>query len=82
MSVRKVSPDTAYRVARTTLGRMACMHADQDFEGHDHGGECLLDDESYVADLQLRLLAAVATCDDDLILARLGDLTEAVTPAD
>lgn len=70
---RQVSADVAFRVARTSLGRMACDVGDVTDKNHDHT-ECILDPEAYIADRQLRLLAAVAGGDDDTILARLEDL--------
>lgn len=77
MVTRVVSASEAFRIAKATLGRMACVEGNPADKGHDHT-ECVYDDASYIADLQLRLLAAVAAGDDDVILDRLADLTAAI----
>lgn len=76
-ATRTVSASEAFRIAKATLGRMACTEGNPADKDHDHT-ECVYDDASYIADLQLRLLAATATGDDDLILLRLGELTDAI----
>lgn len=77
---RTISPDVAWKAARAALSRLACDYGDLLAE-HDHE-ECLRDDVAYAADLQLRLLAAIAGGDDDTILARLGELQEALDTGD
>lgn len=74
---RKVPPETFWRVARTTLGRMACVYADPARDGHRHD-DCLVDDEAYAADLMLGMLGAAAAADEDAVLDRLTDIIDAL----
>lgn len=73
---RKIKPETFWRVARSTLARMACEYADPADKHHDHAA-CVRDDESYAADLLLRVAAAAAGDDEAVMLDRLSDLREA-----
>lgn len=79
MVTRTVAGTEFFRIAKATLGRMACASTSPTDGQHDHA-ECVYDDGSYIADLQLRLLAAVASGDDDLILARLAEAADAIDP--
>lgn len=80
---RSVSADTVFRVARTTLGRMACDQAAGAVANHPgHDRECLRDDEAYVADRLLRLISSIAVANDDAILHHLQVMAEMVSPAD
>lgn len=74
---RKVPADTAWRIARNSLGRLACAYADPADESHDHA-LCLLDDESLIADRMLRLLAAAVAGDEDKVLDRLTELSDSI----
>lgn len=74
---RQVPQGVAWRIARVSLGRLACEVMDPADEHHDHV-DCVRDDESYIADRMLRLLAAAVTGDEDAVLNRLTDLTDAI----
>lgn len=74
--MRRVTSTLAFRIARNCLGRMACNFMDPTGDDHNHL-ECLRDDEAYIADLQLRLLAAAALGDETLALDRLTELMAA-----
>lgn len=78
MAARKVKPEVFWRVARSTLARMACEYADPADQSHDHV-TCVRDDEAYAADLLLRVAAAAAGQDESVMLDRLSDLREATT---
>ena len=78
MVARKVKPEVFWRVARSTLARMACEYADPADEGHNHV-TCVRDDESYAADLLLRVAAAAAGQNESRMLDRLADLREATS---
>jgi hypothetical protein len=73
---RQVTAALAWRVAQNTLGRMACETGAPN-DGHDHGA-CVVDDESYAADLMLRITAAAAAGDETRALDRLTDLLSAI----
>lgn len=73
---RKVDAATFWRVAKNTLGRMACAYLDPTDPRHNHA-ECLRDDEAYAADLMLGLLAAAAAGDEDGVLERLSEVMDA-----
>lgn len=75
---RKVPQGTAWRIARTSLGRLACTYANPADGHHDHDAECLTDDEALVADRMLRLLAAAVAGDEDAVLDHLTSLTERI----
>jgi hypothetical protein len=77
MVTRTIGASTAFQSARSGLGRMACDVMNPADKGHDHT-ECLRDDLAFVADLQLRLLAAASTGDEDIALDRLSDLMGAI----
>lgn len=64
---------TVRRVAHHGMGRLACMYADPERDDHAHA-LCVRDDESYVADMVLRLLGAVADQDEDTALDQLQAL--------
>lgn len=68
---RQVPPELMWRVARNTLGRMACAYADPQRDGHDHAELCLRDDEAYAADRMLALLGAAVAADEGLVLDHL-----------
>lgn len=74
--VRRVPAALLWRVSQNTLGRMACETGSPS-DGHDHAA-CVVDDESFAADLALRLLAAAAAGDESKALDRLTDLLGAV----
>lgn len=76
-TTRKIPATVARRVALNTLGRMACEFGNPAESEHNHA-ECVLDDESYAADLILRLVFAGTLGDDDTILGRLTDFTDAI----
>lgn len=75
--VRQVSAGEAFRIARAGLGRIACNVMNPADKEHDHT-ECVVEDAAYAADVQLRLLAALATGDDDVILERLAEAQAAI----
>lgn len=75
---RKIDPLTFWRVARSTLARLACEYADPADRQHDHT-VCVRDDASYAADLLLRVAAAAAGGDEGTMLDRLSDLREATS---
>jgi hypothetical protein len=70
---RHVDASTAWRIARSTLGRMACAYGDPTRDGHDHQ-VCVRDDESFIADRMLALLNAVCRDDTDMALDGLTEL--------
>lgn len=74
---RQIPADVVRRVALNTLGRMACVMGNPVDPGHRHA-ECVLDAEAYAADLILRLVFAATVGEDDLILDRLTDFTDAL----
>lgn len=76
---RKIDPALVWRVARNTLGRMACEYGDPARDEHDHA-ICVRDDASYAADLLLRLVEPAVNGDEDAVLDRMSDLLEAVGP--
>lgn len=71
-----------WRVARTTLGRMACEYGDPLRDGHDHAADCLHDDEAYAANLLLTMIAPAINGDEDRLLDRMTDLLEAIASDD
>lgn len=75
--VRRVDPALVWRVARNTLGRMACEYGDPLLDAHRHE-ECVRDDESYAAHLLLLLIAPAINGDEDGLLDRMTDLLEAL----
>jgi hypothetical protein len=77
VTVRRVKPETMWRVARATLGRMACEYGDPLRDSHNHA-DCLVDDESYAADLILGVCAAVVVGDDSKTLDQVTALIDAV----
>lgn len=77
---RYVPPTTAWRTSKAMLGRMACEFGDPTRDGHNHA-ECLRDDESYFADLLLKLVNAVCRDHDDDVLDALSDLQDALHDA-
>lgn len=79
MVVRTIAGTVAFTAARAGLARMACDTGNPADGEHDHV-ECIRDDIALAADLQLRLLAAISGGDDDLILQRLSELTDAIDP--
>jgi hypothetical protein len=81
MSTRTVPVAVVRRVATNTLGRLACEYDHPDEDGHDHA-ECVIDAESYAADLLLRLVFAATNADDTTLLERLTDFTDAIEPED
>lgn len=76
---RKVDPSLMWRVARLTLGRMACEYGDPLRDGHNHA-ECIRDDESYAAHLLLTMIAPAINGDEDGVLDRMSELLEAIVP--
>lgn len=76
---RTVSGREAFRIARAGLARMACDVMNPADTDHDHL-ECIVDDAAYAADVQLRLLAALSTGDEDVILERLSEAQAAIDP--
>lgn len=77
---RRVPAATVSRLAVNCLGRMACAYMNPADPGHDHDTECLLDTESYAADLMLRVLVAATNPDDagSTALDRLTELLDAI----
>ena len=72
---RRITPQVFWRVARNTLGRMACVYADPTADGHDHG-ECVVDDEAFAAHLLLGLAGALAEGDETTVLDAVTDLLD------
>lgn len=80
--VRKIDPLVAWKVARNTLGRMACEYGDPLRDGHDHAAGCLHDDEAYAANLMVTMIASAINGDEDGLLDRMTDLLEAIASDD